>query len=59
MTLKARLTLNNHIKASKISYSTLNPKLVKPQVQNLAALKFVRDREIYKASNHILTILSR
>ena len=39
LTLKARLTLNNHIKASKISYSTFNPKLVEPQVQNLAVLK--------------------
>ena len=58
-TLKTRLTLNNHIKASKINYSTFNPKLIKPQVQNLAALKIVRDREIYKASNHFLTILSK
>ncbi len=59
MTLKARLTLNNHIKASKIIYQTFNPKLVKSQVQNLAALKIVRNKKIYKASNHILTIISK
>ena len=50
------LTSNNQIKASKIHYQTFHPKLLKSQVQNLAAIKIVRDKvNIY--GEHNLTIL--
>ena len=40
------------MKASKIHYQTFNPKLVKSQVQNLVAMKIVRDKvNIYGEHN--------
>ena len=39
--IKSRLTFNNHIKVNKINYHSIQKKkkLVKPQVQDLAAMK--------------------